>query len=355
MIKRMVITIACAMMVACGGGDKKSAPVYHTITAVPVKGGHLVIEDSQAQHGYWGYSFPIVPDEHYQVAAVKGCGGRINGGYYETGTILLDCAITATFTPILYKASVNNGPGGKLVPASAEATFGTSLKFAIAAEDGFSLVAINGCGGKVVGANYVIPAMTGDCTITVLSRENAPSNTTTLQGTVAEGAALVNVAVTAKCSDGSGFLDEVITDAEGRFSGQVDNQALPCALSADSRYYSLATAEGTNNITPLTSMVLALASGEPGAQWFASEDWAAVRATLAATESVLNAQLSLSGYAMPAGDFDPFTTEFVVGDDWDELLDQLGQAIAADDGVADFEALIQLLAKGLIDQLPLPN
>ncbi len=354
MMKRCLILATCLLLVACGG-DKKSAPVYHQVSVLTTTGGHLDIGDGNARDGYWKYTYPIAIDEHYQLASVSGCGGRVNGNYYETGTILADCVITASFTPIQYTVSVNNGLGGKVTPDSAEGAYGSSLKFAVAVEDGFKLIDISGCSGVLAGGNYWVTSVSGDCAITVVAAVDNSASATTLEGTVAEGAALANVVVTAKCSDGSGFLGTVTTNAQGQFNGKVADNALPCALSADNRYYSLATATGTTNITPLTSLVLALASQQSGADWFASENWAAVKPFIDVAESLLSAQLSLSGYQMPEGEFEPFSTDFTVGDDWDQLLDQLTQAIAADDGVDDFQALIQLVVSGDIDQLPAAN
>lgn len=346
MIRQILILAACLMATACGG-DKKAAPVYHTISAASVEGGHIEITDGKAQDGYWHYTFPIVPNDHYQVASVKGCGGRINGGYYETGIILADCIITASFTPRTYKVGVNNALGASLNPTSAEGVYGSSFKFAVTMETGFTLVDIYGCNGTLVGASYWVSSLEGNCAITVVTAASS-----VLKGTVAEGAALVKVPVIAKCSDGSGFLSAVVTDAQGQFSGQVGKNALPCALSADNRYYSLATQEGTTNITPLTTMVLALASREAGDQWFTSDTWAEAEPLVELAASLLGTQLTLSGYKVPEGNFDPFTTEFSVGDTWDQLLDQLVVAVNAEGGVNDFQELIQLLVDGEVDQLP---
>lgn len=351
MLKRVLILATCLFIVACGGAKKK-APVYHQVSLLTTEGGYLDIGNGKARDGYWGYTYPIVINEHYQVASMKGCGGRVNGVYYETGTILADCVITASFAPIQYTVSVNSGLGGKVTPTSAEGAYGTSLKFAVAVEDGFKLVDISGCNGVLSGGNYWVTSLGGDCVITVVAAVDNAANAATLEGTVAEGAALANVAVTAKCNDGSGFLETVTTNAQGQFSGRVADNTLPCALSADNRYYSLATATGTTNITPLTSLVLALASQQTGAEWFAGENWAAVKPSIDVAESLLNAQLSVSGYQVPEGEFEPFNADFAVGDDWDQLLDQLTKAIAADGGVDDFQALIQLVVSGDLDQLP---
>jgi hypothetical protein len=52
----------------------------------------------------------------------------------------------------------------------------------------------------------------------------------TLKGTAAIGSPIVGATVTAKCSDNSGFINAIITQANGTWSGNVANGALPCAL-----------------------------------------------------------------------------------------------------------------------------
>src|SRR5690606_2779516 len=93
------------------------------------------------------------------------------------------------------------------------------------------------------------------------------TETMSLFGTAAVGAAISNGTLLAKCADGSGFTQSVVTDANGTWSGKVSSDALPCALQISGgtpnvTLHSLATDSGVTNVTPLTDLVMALATNE---------------------------------------------------------------------------------------------
>src|SRR5690554_5910769 len=56
------------------------------------------------------------------------------------------------------------------------------------------------------------------------------SKSPTLSGTAAVGAAIVGGTVTTRCADGSSFTETVTTDNNGRWSGTIASDVLPCAL-----------------------------------------------------------------------------------------------------------------------------
>lgn len=355
MFRLIMIAGLCLGLMACGG-DKGDAPESYRVTAVSVEGGHLVINDSDVFKGHSTWA-RVIPDAHYKVLSVKGCSGKLEPDFYVTGSILADCAITAVFTPETFKVSVATVPGGNATPALQEIPYNSFAKVSISPDEGYSIKSVSGCGGTLTGKTYTTEAITSACIIVPAFEPTPPATSIALNGIAAEGAALSNAAVTAKCADGSGFLSHVTTDAQGNFSGQLTPTALPCALTVtDSRsgsvYYSLATETGRVNITPLTSLVLALASQQSGKDWLADGDWQSAAAQLPVAQALVKQALIAAGYHLPESAFLPLTAQFNVGDDWDKVLDQLQLAIHSNQNIGTFDALVNLIKDGNLSSLP---
>lgn len=190
------------------------------------------------------------------------------------------------------------------------------------------------------------------------SNSNTPNQpeteTATLSGTAAIGAAITNAPVTARCEDGSGLIESVMTDDNGRFKGNVEESALPCALnvrdSDGAAYHSLATAAGTTNITPLTDLAIALAGKEP-AQWFEEGELATVAEVIEQRVQELLNTLKNLGYTIPEN-LDPIQGAFAIGDSHDRVLDQLGDALNNSNVLQGYHQLALLLKDGNLNQLP---
>ena len=185
----------------------------------------------------------------------------------------------------------------------------------------------------------------------------APATTQSLTGTAAIGAAITDGTVTAICADGSTFTESVTTDANGNWSGEVANGAMPCALQVTGgnppvTLHSYATAAGTVNITPLTDLIMAKATGQSPADWFANFNGTAVDTSTASTD-LLNL-FADKGFTIPATG-NPLTTPFAAdGSGWDGLLDDIGDAIDNDPAIADYDALVTLVKDGNLANLPAP-
>ena len=190
----------------------------------------------------------------------------------------------------------------------------------------------------------------------VVNPPPAPTPTTlTLEGTAAIGAPIIDGTVTARCADGSGFTQDIKTETDGSWSGEIDSAALPCALQVSGgtppvTLHSYAAAAGTINITPLTDLVLALATSSTPQDWFSSFDGSSV--DIGTASGTLLDTFSTNGFEIPATG-NPFTTPFATdGSGWDGLLDELGQAVADDPALADHAALVALVKDGNLGNLP---
>ncbi|RBP31168.1 hypothetical protein DET50_106191 [Marinobacter pelagius] len=204
-------------------------------------------------------------------------------------------------------------------------------------------VTIGGCGGSSSNDSSESEA-TGDELVT-------------LSGRAAVGAPIANTTIDARCEGGTGFTENVETDASGGFSGQVASSALPCALrvNAGTEYemlHSYASSAGTVNITPFTDLIIALASARDPEIWFQQEDYAVVTDNLNQAKSEFLQALIQASYDIPADDFDPFHSSFAIGDAVDRLLDAFSQAARDLVNIAFYQELVDLISSGNLESIP---
>lgn len=154
-----------------------------------------------------------------------------------------------------------------------------------------------------------------------------------LSGTAAVGAALPGATVTARCASGPELTGT--TAGDGHFDLTLSgNQTLPCVLrvtggSPTVTLHSLATAAGRVNITPLTELVLARATGGLPATLFETPDANALNSAagaLGTAKTRVGDDLVAAGLSRPG--IDPMTGTFAIGDAEDQILDALGTRLA---------------------------
>ena len=186
----------------------------------------------------------------------------------------------------------------------------------------------------------------------------SPTPTTTysnLAGTAAVGAAIKNASVTASCKDGTGFKNEVKTNEQGEWSGQVDSTKLPCALevkaSDTQTLHGYAAKAGNVNITPFTDLALALASSQTPSDWFKTYQ-PILETTLKTAVDNLTKQLKADGYVLPEN-FDLLITKFAIDDAFDKALDAFAASLAANQAtIKDYAALIEKVKAGDVAAVP---
>lgn len=181
------------------------------------------------------------------------------------------------------------------------------------------------------------------------SSGGSDSDDTKLRGTAATGAAIQNQEVTAKCADGTGFVSPVFTNSKGEWAGEIGENVLPCALKINSpllgsNLYSFANSLGTVNITPLTNMVVARATSATPDTWFNGADINISQSQFDAAINSLTSALNSSGFKLPKGN--PVTTGFDIGDDWDEVLDDLLASIENSGTFNNYGALLTNFLEG---------
>ena len=182
-----------------------------------------------------------------------------------------------------------------------------------------------------------------------------------VSGTAAIGQAVAAQPVNAICSDGKHYTSINPSSSYGHFAFRLEAGALPCALEIKTgQSYSLhgfATQAGTANVTPLTDLALALNN--------ATHDWyAGLGSPDAATLEAIAGQLDQLaadlkdklvaanfGAASELAPLDIFNGAFEVGDNADQLLDAIGQAVV-NSAHPDYPALRQVLLDNTSASLP---
>ena len=181
-----------------------------------------------------------------------------------------------------------------------------------------SLIILTGCGG------------------------GSSSSTATLSGVAAVGAPIVGGAIDLKCSTALS-LEPITTSSTGAWSATLPSAALPCALRVSDgtvngapntqSLHSLASIAGTVNLTPLTDLILANATGSVPATWFGALTTAQITAAqngLANAQTRVLSALTTAGYTVPAN-LQPLTASFSASklDAYDNLLDALGVGLSS--------------------------
>ena len=188
----------------------------------------------------------------------------------------------------------------------------------------------------------------GDDTSAAIAVIPAPTPAAfTLVGTAATGAAIAGGAVTANCTVGSA---SGVTAADGSFTLNLDKgQVAPCLLRVVKagppavELYGFAATAGRVNITTLTDTALTRALAASPAEVFASFDAAratAINGALPAAITYVQTQLAAGKLgSVPA---DLMTLSFVVGDNFDKLLDNIAVAfLGAGHTYADWIAQVK--------------
>lgn len=188
------------------------------------------------------------------------------------------------------------------------------------------------------------------------SDNDTAATTTSVSGTAATGAPIVDGTVALRCMNA--WTGSASTGSNGSWTVQVPTANLPCAVRLSGGtgntqdLYSLVTGSGasiTSNLTPLTSLALAKATGAPlDSTWFNALNSAGVQelsSLIANAISQLIAAMQSAGYTLPAN-FNPLTQTFspVNGNAYDDLLEALKAALT--DAGTDLDTALANFASG---------
>ncbi|MFP6789949.1 MAG: OmpA family protein [Thalassolituus sp.] len=121
----------------------------------------------------------VMPDQHYQIASVTGCGGELVGNTYTTGEITAACTVNATFEPILFTVATLITGNGSIEPGTITRQSGDRITLTVTADDGYQLAGISGCDGVLSGNTFEIANLAGNCVVSAQFTliEQAAANT----------------------------------------------------------------------------------------------------------------------------------------------------------------------------------
>lgn len=176
-------------------------------------------------------------------------------------------------------------------------------------------------------------------------------------GTAAVGAPITGAVVTAKCGGGQTFTGNTTANGSYRIPA-IPASVLPCAVQVSGgfiggvantqAFHAFTTSGGTVNLTPLTDLAVALASGMNPAAWFnalSANNPPDLDNLTPALTTLLN-KLRSAGYNVP-GNLNPVSTSFTPGpsNPYDLLLEALADRLGAT-GSSYGELLVEVVEDG---------
>ena len=187
-----------------------------------------------------------------------------------------------------------------------------------------------------------------------------------ITGTTSTGAALSGASLEARCSNGTS--GSATSSSDGSYTVLIEGGALPCMLRAsgkdasgnDITLHSVASASTTANVTPLTELIVAAATGTQGgtpsdafAQFAASSDTQNSLSTekLSFARTVVASAVSAAGTAggktVDLTGIDPLSDSFKVNTANDRLIDDLVVALKKNASTAKISQVIASLSEGV--------
>jgi large repetitive protein len=236
----------------------------YTVSTSAGSGGTINPTSTLVSHGS-STSFTITPNTGYTIGAVSGCGGSLVGSTFTTGTITGPCTVTASFTLNQYTVSTSAGSGGTINPTSALVSHGSSTAFTITPNTGYSISAVSGCGGSLVGSTFTTGTITGPCTVTASFTLNQYTVSTSAGsgGSISPASALVSYGSTTAftITPNTGYSISIVNGCGGTLVGSTFTTGTitgPCTVSATFtlNQYTVSTSAGSGGaVTPASRLV----------------------------------------------------------------------------------------------------
>lgn len=216
-------------------------------------------------------SLTVTPDAGFVIGEVSGCSGSLSGNTYTTGIVDTDCAVSATFTPLVIGSSTSlvtvggqAGTGGTITPGSQTKALGTVAVLTVTPDPGFVIGRVIGCSGRLLGNTFKTGTLNTDCVvsatfkplITVTANASAGGSITPATQTQAQGS-VASLTV----SPASGFHLGTVTGCNGSLSGLTFTTGpltADCAVSATfiERITVTSNAGAGGSITPSSTIRL---------------------------------------------------------------------------------------------------
>ncbi|WP_167354830.1 InlB B-repeat-containing protein [Pseudoalteromonas luteoviolacea] len=137
----------------------------YAVSASATTGGHITGPTHNIPHGQ-SATFTLTSETGYSIADVQGCSGVLSGNTYVTGALSSACHINASFSLNNYSVSTASSLGGSISPQIESVAHGSTSKFTLTADEGYSIVSVVGCEGTLNGNVFTTAAVTNACEVT---------------------------------------------------------------------------------------------------------------------------------------------------------------------------------------------
>ncbi|MEO8018192.1 MAG: hypothetical protein ABI769_10290 [Pseudomonadota bacterium] len=155
----------------------------YTVSANAGAGGGIAPASTQVNYGSTT-SFVVTPEAGHSIASVSGCAGTLTGSIYDTGVVTAGCAVSATFSFDSYTVSASAGAHGSISPASAVVDHGATTSFTLTPAAGYSIAAVTGCGGTLIGNTYTTGVVQSACSVAATFGLTLPVFTPAMPATI---------------------------------------------------------------------------------------------------------------------------------------------------------------------------
>ncbi len=158
------ITQACTLTVSY-------RPVQYAVTATASGNGEVSPGTQQVDHGATA-SFTVTPTVGFTAAGNAGsaaCGTVTNAGgnTWTAGAITGACAVNFTFSQNQYTVTPQVVGNGTVSPSSPQTVaHGQNTFFTLTPAANHRIASVTGCGGTLIGNNYLINNLQGSCSLT---------------------------------------------------------------------------------------------------------------------------------------------------------------------------------------------
>ncbi|MBE3670638.1 hypothetical protein BOO25_17065 [Vibrio navarrensis] len=244
-------------------------PTVYTVTASASNGG--TISPSTQTVNYAGSAtFTLTPETGYQIDAVTGCNGSLNGNTYTTGAISAACSVSASFKPLTFAVTASSNAGGAISPSTQTVNDGQSATFTLTPEAGYQIDAVTGCNGSLNGNTYTTGVITAACSVSASFKLFTPpileqpsyhietdgSASITLNWRNIEVGSTVNLYL---AEESFNDLNDIANYASLKGATRIQTTGVFehrfTGLAADTEYFMVATTQGTHKESPLSNQV----------------------------------------------------------------------------------------------------
>ena len=157
-----------------GDGSKVSSltpkQIFFRVSVTNTAGGKVSPSGTLIVNSGAIVSLAVTADTGYHISAAGGCGGTLVDASYTTSAIGANCDISVFFekdTAVTHTITASAGIGGVITPAGQiKVNDGKTQTFTVAADSGYRILSVEGCGGTLTGSIFTTGAITADCSVT---------------------------------------------------------------------------------------------------------------------------------------------------------------------------------------------